>query len=105
MTATKTEIRRGTYYDSVVLMQLQVALADLPGVLDVGVMMGTQANKELMAQSGLLTPEAEAALADDLLLVVKADDTAAAESAWPFRGATAMVDIAHWMPYPHRGPT
>jgi FdrA protein len=81
MTATKTEIRRGTYYDSVVLMQLQVALADLPGVLDVGVMMGTAANKELMAQSGLLTPEAAAALADDLLLVVKAEESAVAESA------------------------
>jgi FdrA protein len=81
MIATKTEIRRGTYYDSVVLMQLQVALADLPGVLDVGVMMGTAANKELMAQSGLLTPEAAAALADDLLLVVKAEESAVAESA------------------------
>lgn len=81
MTATKTEIRRGTYYDSVVLMQLQVNLANLPGVTDVGVMMGTQANKDLLAQSGLLTDEAKAALADDLILVIEGDDEAAAESA------------------------
>lgn len=81
MTATQTEIRRGTYYDSVVLMQLQVNLAQLPGVVDVGVMMGTQANKDLMAQSGLLTPEAGQALPDDLILVIKADDEAAAQSA------------------------
>lgn len=81
MTATQTEIRRGTYYDSVVLMQLQVNLAQLPGVVDVGVMMGTQANKDLMAQSGLLTPEAGQALPDDLILVIKGDDEAAAQSA------------------------
>ena len=81
MTATKTEIRRGAYYDSVVLMQLQVNLAKLPGVADVGVMMGTQANKELLAQSGLLTAEAKEALQDDLILVIDGEDEAAAESA------------------------
>ena len=46
MTATKTEIRRGTYYDSVVLMQLQVSLANLPGVVGVGVDALTGDNKE-----------------------------------------------------------
>jgi FdrA protein len=81
MTATKTEIRRGAYYDSVVLMQLQVNLAKLPGVVDVGVMMGTQANKELLDQSSLLTAEAKEALQDDLILVIKGEDEAAAESA------------------------
>ena len=81
MTATKTEIRRGTYYDSVVLMQLQVSLANLPGVVGVGVMMGTDANKDLLAQSNLLTPEAKAAFVDDLILVIDGEDEAAAESA------------------------
>ena len=80
MTATKTEVRRGAYYDSVVLMQLQVNLAKLPGVIDVGVMMGTQANKDLMAQSGLLTTEAKEAVADDLILVVQGEDSETAES-------------------------
>ncbi|RME44941.1 MAG: hypothetical protein D6791_12030, partial [Chloroflexi bacterium] len=65
MTAIKVEIRPGAYYDSVVLMQLQRSLAGLPGVLDAGVVMGTDANKELLEQSGLLPPEAAAAKADD----------------------------------------
>jgi len=81
MTATKTEIRRGTYYDSVVLMQLQVNLAQLPGVSDVGVMMGTQANKDLLNQGGLLTPDAKDAVADDLIIVIKSEDEAAATAA------------------------
>lgn len=67
----RSEIRRGAYYDSVVLMQLQRALARLDGVEDAGAVMGAPANKELLAQSGLLTPEAEQAGTDDLILVVK----------------------------------
>jgi FdrA protein len=81
MAAIKTEIRRGTYYDSVVLMQLQAALANLPNILNVGVMMGTEANKELLAQSHLLSTEAKAALPDDLMIVVEGADELAAAAA------------------------
>lgn len=81
MANTKAEIRSGAYYDSVVLMQLQRSLAGLPGVLDAGVVMGTEANKEILAQSGLLTPEAQAAGADDLVIVVKAGAEAEAAAA------------------------
>ncbi len=81
MTAIKSEIRRGAYYDSVILMQLQRELAALPGVLDAGVVMGTDANKDILVQSGLLTPEAQSAAADDLIIVVKAEDEAAAADA------------------------
>ena len=52
----KTEVRSGAYYDSVILMQLQRGLAALPGIDDAGVVMGTPANKDVLAQSGLLTP-------------------------------------------------
>jgi FdrA protein len=62
-------------------MQLQRALLALPQVLDVGVVMGTGANKEILAQSDLLTPEAQAAGADDLVIVVRAADETAAEGA------------------------
>lgn len=41
--ATLAELRAGSYYDSVVLMLLQRALAGLPGILDAGVVMGTPA--------------------------------------------------------------
>lgn len=81
MTHIVSEIRRGAYYDSVVLMQLQRGLLGLPGVVDAGVVMGTPANRDLLAQSGLLTEGAQAAGADDLLLVVKAEDEAAARAA------------------------
>ena len=77
----KTEVRRGAYYDSVVLMQLQRALAALPGVIEAGVVMGTPANKELLGQSNLLTIEADSAAADDLIIVVEAESAAAAEAA------------------------
>ena len=49
----QTQVRPGAYYDSVVLMQLQRSLATLPGVFDAGVVMGTPANKEVLAQSEL----------------------------------------------------
>jgi FdrA protein len=81
MAATKAEIRSGAYYDSVVLMQLQRALADLPGIQDAGVVMGTDANKQILAQTELLTPEAQGAAADDLLIVVRAETAGAAEAA------------------------
>jgi len=81
MSITKGEIRSGAYYDSVILMQLQRSLAELPGVIDAGVIMGTQANKELLEQSDLLAPEIQAAGTDDMVIVIKAEDQAAARSA------------------------
>jgi FdrA protein len=81
MTIVKVEIRSGAYYDSVILMQLQRSLADLPGVLDAGVVMGTDANKDVLAQSDLLPPEALAAKADDTVIVIKAEDDSAAQAA------------------------
>ncbi len=79
--ATLTEIRAGSYYDSVVLMLLQRALTELPGVLDAGVVMGTPANKALLAQSALLSEDLRDAAPEDLILVVTAVSEAAARSA------------------------
>lgn len=77
MTVTKWNIRAGAYYDSVVLMQLQRGLLELPGVVDAGVIMATPANRDLLAANNLL-PESVTANPDDLLIVVKADDGASA---------------------------
>lgn len=77
----QSEIRKGTYYDSVVLMQLQRALLGLPGVADAGVVMATPANRELLEQSGLLVASAQTANPDDLLIVVKAESEVAAQDA------------------------
>jgi FdrA protein len=81
------EIRRGAYHDSVILMQLQRALVDLPGVLDAGVVMATPANRALLNQSGLLPEGAESAGADDLLIVVQTESEAEAKE------ALSQVDI------------
>lgn len=76
--SVETQIRPGAYYDSIVLMQLQRALAALPDVDDAGVVMGTPANKEVLAQSELLTAAAQSASPDDLVLVVRGAGAAAA---------------------------
>jgi len=81
MSITKGEIRSGVYYDSVVLMQLQRSLSGQPGVLDAGVVMGTEANKNLLIQGDLLAPEVQAASANDMLIVIKAEDETAAQTA------------------------
>jgi FdrA protein len=78
MAVSKVEIRSGAYYDSVILMQLQRAMVDLPDVVDAGAVMGTDANKHILEQSNLLPSEGEAAGADDLLIVVKAENKKAA---------------------------
>ena len=80
MTIMKSEVRQGAYYDSVVLMQLQKALAELPDVADAGVVMATEANKELLAAGDLL-PANVSAKADDLLIVVKGETETAVTQA------------------------
>ncbi len=72
MTVVKWNVRAGAYYDSVVLMQLQRGLLELSGVVDAGVVMATQANRDLLAANNLL-PDSISANPDDLLIVVKAD--------------------------------
>jgi FdrA protein len=72
MTVVKWNIRAGTYYDSVVLMQLQRGLLGLSGVVDAGVVMATPANRDLLAANNLL-PESISANPDDLLIVIKAE--------------------------------
>jgi len=81
MTFVKTEIRSGAYYDSVVLMHLQRSLSQQPGILDAGVVMGTDANKDVLAQSNLLVNEVKGAGVNDLIIVVKGEDESSAETA------------------------
>lgn len=74
MSVILSEIRPGAYFDSVILMQMQKSLLELPGVLDVGVVMGTEANKSILEQSGLLSSETKIAKSDDLIIAIKAQD-------------------------------
>src|SRR5438128_8383186 len=79
-------LKRNTYYDSIALMSVAQAVKDLPGVEDVGAVMATEINCELLQNSDLLpvaflaeqqmTPGPE-----DLLIVVRAANEAQAQAA------------------------
>ena len=81
MATIKTEVRSGVYYDSAKLMSLQRSLAGLPGILDTGVVMGTESNKELLAHIGLDSKEVIASKPDELVIVLKAENEKAADEA------------------------
>lgn len=81
MSIVKAEIRRSAYADSIVLMQLRASLADLSNIIDAGVVMGTPANLDLLAQSGLLPPDVQDVGPDDLIITIKAYDEASALAA------------------------
>lgn len=66
----KSLIKTSEYHDSVSLMLVAKELVKFPGVKDASVMMGTDSNKSLLEQSGLLTPEGKAATPNDLIIAV-----------------------------------
>lgn len=78
---TKTRVKSGEYYDSVTLLAVAQGLLDVPGVEDAAAVMGTPANKGILGDSGLLTPEAEGASPDDLVVAVRASREGTAEEA------------------------
>jgi FdrA protein len=62
-------------------MQLQRSMSQLEHVQDAGVVMGTDENKEILAHIDLLIPAVQAAKPDDMVVVIRADDEAAAVAA------------------------
>jgi FdrA protein len=78
---TKTRIKSGEYYDSVTLLEVAQGLLDLDGIEDAAVVMATPANKGILEDADLLTPQAEAASSDDLVIAVRADSETTAEEA------------------------
>ncbi len=79
----KTLVKTSEYHDSVTLMLVARELTSFEGVQDAAVVMGTEANKSILMQSGLLTPEAQAASPNDLVISVntQGDADAALEEA------------------------
>ena len=76
----KTLIKTNHYQDSIELMKISVAVSKIDGVVNASVMMATTLNKAVLEETGMLTPEAEAASSSDMLIVVEAlsDESAAA---------------------------
>ena len=52
--AIRALLKRHTYYDSITLMSVAQAVKDLPGVEDVGAVMATVLNRELLHNSNLV---------------------------------------------------
>jgi succinyl-CoA synthetase alpha subunit len=73
----RTLVKKSEYHDSVTLMLVARELGKFPGMIDIGVIMATEANKALLKESSLLTPEAQAATPNDLVIVVSANDDVA----------------------------
>lgn len=69
----QTLIKPSEYHDSVSLMLVAQELSRQPGVLDTAVVMATDANKGILKEAGLLTPEADAATPNDLVIAVRGE--------------------------------
>jgi succinyl-CoA synthetase alpha subunit len=77
----KTLIKTSEYHDSVSLMLLARELSKLEGVKDAAVVMGTEANKSILADAGLLTEEAKVASPNDLIIAVVSSSDSVADAA------------------------
>ncbi|WP_423801984.1 acyl-CoA synthetase FdrA [Neobacillus sp. SAB-20_R2A] len=75
-------IKPNTYFDSVSLMSLSTKANQIDGVEQAIIAMGTEMNKEVMKNVGLMTPEVEEAGASDLIIVVKAETEELFENAF-----------------------
>src|SRR5689334_5757438 len=77
--ATRHEIIPKAYRDSVALMQLSSALAQMPGIAQASAVMATGNNLELLREAGL-DPGPVNATAADLIVVVQGDESAIPEA-------------------------
>ena len=80
MPAASLKVVHNTYRDSVTLMQVSAKIAALAGVQQASVVMATEGNLALLREAGLLDGEV-AASPSDLLVVLRAEDEAAAQAA------------------------
>ncbi len=67
---TQFKIKTSQYVDSVSLMNIVRQVQNLDGIDDASLMMGTDANKRLLEQIGVLPPEVQAAKPTDLIMMV-----------------------------------
>jgi FdrA protein len=74
---TTVIVKKNTYFDSVSLMSISTKANQIDGVVQAFVAMGTDMNKEVLRNLGLLGPELETAGNGDLMTVVETDDSLA----------------------------
>jgi FdrA protein len=81
MSVVLNEVRRATYFDSIVLMRVSRQIAALPGVEEAGLIIGTPANKSILRDAGILGPEGDGAEVGDLILALRATDETRGQAA------------------------
>lgn len=67
-----SRVKRNTYIDSLVLMRVATKIRELPGVIDLVILMGTPQNKATLAGTKLITDDVNLSRPDDLFFVVEA---------------------------------
>lgn len=75
------EIKENAYYDSVTLMVISSKITSIDGIENAAVMMGTDHNKQLMKNSGLLLPENEKVGTSDMIIGILAENQEAIDKA------------------------
>ena len=78
---SKTLLKHNLYFDSVSLMKISSQVSALPGVKEALVGMGTELNRELLQNMGLLDAEMEKAAPNDLMIGILAETDEAIENA------------------------
>jgi FdrA protein len=84
------EVRKGFYLDSVALMRLSRTIAAMEGVEEAALMMGSPANREILADAGLLAEAGAAVGGGDLVIGIRAATQEAAQAA--LNEAVAQLD-------------
>lgn len=74
----ETRLLKGVYTDSMSLMALSTEINKLPGVKRAMIGMGTDMNKQVIQDVGLMTPEINAATTGDMMFAVEAETEEAA---------------------------
>ena len=72
----KSKLLPGVYTDSMSLMALSTKVNQLPGVEKAMIGMGTDMNKEVIKDVGLMTEELQAASPSDMMYVVQCESEA-----------------------------
>jgi FdrA protein len=88
-----TKVKPNLYKDSVALMRIAETLLADPALARATLVMGTPANKDILAEAGLLAADAAAAAPSDLIIVIDAANDAAGDAAMDAVDA-ALVGVA-----------
>ncbi|MGI9523637.1 MAG: acyl-CoA synthetase FdrA [Hyphomicrobiaceae bacterium] len=74
-------VRKGNYVDSVALMRMSKSIGAMPEICEAALMMGTVANREILATAGLLVAAGQSAKGGDLIIAVRGATKESAERA------------------------